>query len=76
MSDILKLAAVCGASLSLCAEGQGAEEEAKAIEAEARIYFAIPGIVRPEDWDELSASDKKERIEKVRKFALGERPGV
>ena len=73
MSDILKCAALGGVLLGLCAEGKGEVEEAEAIEAEARLYFVVPGIERPSNWEELSIEEKRRRVAAVRKVALEKR---
>ena len=39
-------------------------------ERRARIVFATPGMIKPENWDELSEKEKKSRLDQVEEIAL------
>ena len=36
-----------------------------------RIVFATPGIIKPENWDELPLEEKESRLEKLESVSLG-----
>ena len=42
--------------------------EEENINRKARLLFATNGIIKPENWDNLSLEQKKERIKKAEKF--------
>ena len=63
--DVLRMAAMFGTLASVTAEN-----EEDAVEREASIYFRTPGLIKPEDWDQLSLKEKKRRLEGVRKLGL------
>lgn len=49
----------------LMAEMSADTEEDK-VEAQADILFRTPGIIKPDNWDELPLEEKKSRLEKVK----------
>ena len=35
-----------------------------------RIVFATPGIIKPENWEELPLEEREKRLENLEKFTL------
>ena len=47
----------------------GPDTEEGKVAAQARILFATPGIIRPDNWDDLPLKEKKRRLELVKGVA-------
>ena len=43
------------------------EDRKQRIRNKSRIIFATPGIIKPENWEELSLDEKEKRIQKLEK---------
>ena len=42
------------------------------VEQRARFYKTIPGIIWPNDWDELPLEERKKRLDRLDSLGLGE----
>ena len=60
MTDMMK-------AFMLLADITAVTDEEK-VESQARIVFAIPGIIKPDNWDELPIEEKQKRLNKVKEF--------
>jgi hypothetical protein len=67
-SDPLKTVGMVSALFSIMAEGD--EDLRKTNNQRLRFYATQPGIIIPEDWDELTPEDQKERLDKMDSLGL------
>ena len=65
MDDLTKVTKMFMAMAEMC----GGSEKAK-VDAQADILFRTPGIIKPDDWDDLPLEEKQRRIEKVKSVGL------
>ncbi len=49
----------------LLADITEATDEEK-VESQARIVFATPGIIKPDNWDALPLEEKQKRLDRVK----------
>ena len=67
-SDPLKTVGLVSALFSIMAEGD--DDLRKTNNQRLRFYATQPGFIVPEDWDQLTTEDQKERLDKVDSMAL------
>jgi hypothetical protein len=67
-SDPLKTVGMVSALFSIMAEGD--DDLRKTNNQRLRFYATQPGFIVPEDWDQLTTEDQKERLDKVDSMAL------
>ena len=67
-SDPLKTVGMVSALFSIMAEGD--DDLRKTNNQRLRFYATQPGIIIPEDWDELTLEDQKERLDKMDSLSL------
>ena len=67
-SDPLKTVGRVAALFSIMAEGD--DDLRKTNNQRLRFYATQPGFIVPEDWDQLTTEDQKERLDKVDSMAL------
>jgi len=67
-SDPLKTVGMVSALFSIMAEGD--DDLRKTNNQRLRFYATQPGIIIPEDWDELTPEDQKERLDKMDSVGL------
>ena len=67
-SDPLKTVGMVSALFSIMAEGD--DDLRKTNNQRLRFYATQPGIIIPEDWDELTPEDQKERLDKMDSLGL------
>ena len=67
-SDPLKTVGLVSALFSVMAEGN--DDLRKTNNQRLRFYATQPGFIVPDDWDQLTTEDQKERLDKVDSMAL------
>jgi len=67
-SDPLKTVGMVSALFSIMGEGE--EDLRKTNNQRLRFYATQPGFIVPDDWDQLTTEDQKERLDKVDSMAL------
>ena len=67
-SDPLKTVGLVSALFSIMAEGN--DDLRKTNNQRLRFYATQPGFIVPDDWDQLTTEDQKERLDKVDSMAL------
>ena len=67
-SDPLKTVGLVSALFAIMGEGE--EDRRKTNNQRLRFYATQPGFIVPEDWDQLTTEDQKERLDKVDSMAL------
>ena len=67
-SDPLKTVGMVSALFSIMAEGD--DDLRKTNNQRLRFYATQPGFIVPDDWDQLTTEDQKERLDKVDSMAL------
>ena len=67
-SDPLKTVGLVSALFSIMAEGD--DDLRKTNNQRLRFYATQPGFIVPDDWDQLTTEDQKERLDKVDSMAL------
>ena len=67
-SDPLKTVGMVSALFSIMAEGD--DDLRKTNNQRLRFYATQPGFIVPEDWDQLTLENQKERLDKVDALAL------
>ena len=72
MSDQLKTISMVSKMFSILEDMSPDDDASKAIEQRARFYKLMPGIIWPDDWDELTYEVKKERLDKLDEVGLDE----
>ena len=70
MNDHLKTVSLVSA---LWAITESDKDPEGSVEQRARFYKTIPGIIWPEDWDELPLETKKKRLDKLDSLGLEEK---
>ena len=68
-SDPLKTVGLVSALFSIMAD-KGEEDLRKTNNQRLRFYATQPGFIVPDDWDQLTTEDQKERLDKVDSMAL------
>ena len=69
-SDPLKTVGMVSALFSIMADDKTEEDQRKTNNQRLRFYATQPGIIVPEDWDQLTLENQKERLDKVDALAL------
>jgi hypothetical protein len=67
-SDPLKTVGMVSALFSIMAEGN--DDLRKTNNQRLRFYATQPGIIIPEDWDQLTPEDQKERLDRMDSIGL------
>ena len=67
-SDPLKTVGMVSALFSIMAEGN--DDLRKTNNQRLRFYATQPGIIIPDDWDQLTPEDQKERLDKMDSVGL------
>ena len=69
-SDPLKTVGMVSSLFSIMANDKTEEDQRKTNNQRLRFYATQPGIIIPEDWDELTPEDQKERLDKMDSVGL------
>ena len=64
-SDPLKTVGMVSALFSIMADDKTEEDQRKTNNQRLRFYATQPGIIIPDDWDQLPPEDQKERLDKM-----------
>jgi len=67
-SDPLKTIGMVSSLFSIMANDKTEEDQRKTNNQRLRFYATQPGIIVPEDWDQLTPTEQKERLDKMDKF--------
>lgn len=73
MSDPIKTRSMVSALFNIMCQNDEKTPEArlKVVEQRARFYKSMPGLIWPEDWDELPLEEKERRIDGLDEIGLG-----
>ena len=69
-SDPLKTVGMVSALFSIMADDKTEEDQRKTNNQRLRFYETQQGFIMPDDWDQLTTEDQKERLDKVDSMAL------
>ena len=69
-SDPLKTVGMVSSLFSIMADDKTEEDQRKTNNQRLRFYATQPGFIVPDDWDQLTTEDQKERLDKVDSMAL------
>ena len=69
MNDHLKTVSLVSALFAITESDKNPEGS---VERRARFYKTIPGIIWPNDWDELPLEERKKRLDRLDSLGLGE----
>ena len=69
-SDPLKTVGMVSALFSIMADDKTEEDQRKTNNQRLRFYETQQGFIMPDDWEQLTTEDQKERLDKVDSMAL------
>ena len=68
--DNLKTVSMVSALFGLMSNDQDPKERESKVKYQKKFFETIPGIIFPEDWDQLPIEEREKRLEKIQDFNL------